>query len=344
MSRVAILGNGLIGASIGLALKSAGKKTKSVEIVGYDRAYNHARRAQKDGAIDVAVRDARAAVDGASLIVLAVPVLAIEDLMEEIRGVVEDGAVVTDTGSTKTEVMRWADAAFPSSVSFVGGHPLAGKTESGPGAADASLFAGAAWIVVPSVGASQGAVNAVAGLAETCGANVRYMDAEEHDAYVAAISHLPLMAATALFRLTRDSEAWPELSELAAGGFKDTTRLASTNPEMSHDIAVTNRTQLVHWIERYRGALHELQERLEDDEGEEQLFQYLAQTSYDSDAFAAGVTGRVEVDQKGAELPGAHMSDILMGGALAEKMREITSRSEQRVADREREDRLRRNR
>ena len=343
MSRVAILGTGLIGSSIGLRLKASGK-IPDLEIAGYDRLRDHARGAEQVGAVDSTYNDPRRAVDGASLVILSLPVLAIEDLLEEVGGAIEDGAVVTDTGSTKTDVLRWARDAIPSRASFVGGHPMAGKTESGPEAADADLFEGAQWVVIPSVSASDGAVRTVAGLAEICGATVRYMDAEEHDAYAAAISHLPLLAATALFRLTRDSEAWPEMSVLAAGGFNDTTRLASTHPDIAHDIVVTNRSQLVHWIGRYREALGELQERISDVESEEELFSYLARTSLDRDAFQGGQKGRVEVDQKGDDPAGMTMSDILLGDIIAEKMRDITKRSEERISEREREERLRRNR
>jgi prephenate dehydrogenase len=221
---------------------------------------------------------------------------------------------------------------------------MAGTTASGPATASAALFQGAQWIVVPSLGATEGAVQAVSGLATALGATPRFMDAEEHDAYVAAISHLPLAAATALFRLARDSEAWPELSVLAAGGFRDTTRVAGTHPDMAHDIAVTNRTQLIHWIERYREALRDLQERIADVEGEEDLYRFLASTSIEHGAYMAGKVGRVEVDQKGAEMPDSTMSDLIFGSYFADKMREITQRSEERVAQREEERRLRRDR
>ena len=339
MSRVAILGTGLIGSSIGLRLKASGK-VPDLEIAGYDRLRDHARDARRAGAVDKTYNDPRQAVDGAALVILSVPVLAIEDLMEEVGEAVDDGAVVTDTGSTKSEVLRWARERIQPHASFVGGHPMAGKTESGPRAADADLFEGAQWVVVPSVSASDAAVKAVAGLAETCGATVRYMDAGEHDAYVAAISHLPLLAATALFRLTRDSEAWPEMSVLAAGGFSDTTRLASTNPDMAHDIAITNRTQVVHWIERYREALRELQEQIADAESEEELFKYLARTSLERDAFEGGQKGRVEVDEKGEGIPDFSASDIMLGDRFGQKMRDITKRREEREHD----DRLRRSR
>ena len=338
MTRVAILGTGLIGASLGLRLKASGK-IKDLEVVGYDRNRDHLRQAHQAGAIDVPVGNPREAVHGASMVVLAVPVLAVQDLLEEIAAHLEPGSVVTDTGSTKTEIMRWARDLVPDSVSFIGGHPMAGKTDSGPTAATADLFDGTQWIVVPSVHASEAAVKAVSGLAETVGATPRFMDPEEHDAYVAAISHLPLMAASALFRLTRDSEAWPEMSVLAAGGFKDTTRVAGTHPDMAFDIAVTNRTQIIHWIERYREALRDLQQRLAEVEGDEDLFRYLAQTSMEHDAFMAGEVGRVEVEAKGSDIPQGGITDFMLGTYAADKMREITQRSEERLSERERDHR-----
>jgi prephenate dehydrogenase len=344
MTRVTIVGTGLLGASMALGLK-ASKKLPNLEIVGSDRNRDHLAEARKLGAIDIATPDPAEAVRGAAMVVVAVPVLGIEDVLHEIAGAVEEGAVVTDTGSTKTEVMRWARAALPEAVSFVGGHPMAGTTASGPATASADLFKGAQWVVVPSVGASDGAVQAVAGMATSLGASARFMDAEEHDAYVAAISHLPLAAATALFRLARDSEAWPELSVLAAGGFRDTTRVAGTHPDMAHDIAVTNRTQLIHWIERYRESLRELQERIADVEGEEDLYRLFATTSIDHGAFMAGKVGRVEVDQKGMDaLPENAMADFIFGSYFADKIREINQRSEDRLKQKEQDRRMRRER
>lgn len=335
MPRIAILGTGLIGTSIGLGLKAANRD--SLEVVGFDRFRDHAQAAERVKAVDRALRDPGEAVRGAGLVILAVPILAIRELMEQIARDLEPGAIVTDTGSTKAEVMRWARDYLPSTVSFVGGHPMAGKTEAGPGAAEATLFQGARWAIVPTTHASEDAVDVVAGLAHQLGATPMFMDAEEHDAYVAAISHLPLMAATAMFRLTRDSEAWPELSVLAAGGFKDSTRVAGTDPAMSHDIALTNRTQIIHWLERYREELRKLQAQIADTEDEQELFRLFAKTSLEHGAFMTGAVGRKEIDEKHwSSVPDAALMDLLMGGTLAERARELTQRSEARIAESER--------
>ena len=333
MTRVAIIGTGLIGASIGLGLHEHAD-AKSLEIVGFDRNGQRARTAEKRNAIDKRERSAMVAAAGAALVVLSTPVLAMREVMEEIGGVLTPGAIVTDTGSTKAEVLSWAQELLPKGVNFVGGHPLAGKTEVGADHADPKLFDGARWVLVPTRSATREAVQTVTGFAAGLGAKPMFMDAAEHDAYVAAVSHLPMLAAAALFRLTRDSEAWPELSMLAAGGFRDTTRLAGTDEQMAHDIAITNRDQLVHWLQRYRAALYDLEDRLADLEGEAELLEWFAKLNFDHLGFADGQIGRVEIHEKKSDFPDVAMTDIFMGGALADRLRQLTDRTAERESGR----------
>jgi prephenate dehydrogenase len=334
MTRVAIIGTGLIGASIGLGLREHAD-AKSIEIVGYDRNGSRARSAEKRNAIDKRERNAMVAVEGAALVVLSTPILAMREVMEEISRALMPGAIVTDTGSTKAEVLRWAQQLLPDTVNFVGGHPMAGKTEVGADHADPRLFEGARWVVVPTREASQASVETVAGFAAGLGAKPMYMDAEEHDAYTAAMSHLPMLAAAALFRLTHDSEAWPELSMLAGGGFRDTTRLAGTDEQMAHDIAITNRDQVVHWLQRYRGELYALEDKLLDLEGDEELLAWFAKLNFDYLGFADGQIGRVEIHEKQSNLPDVAMTDIFMGGALADRLRQLTDRANERERERD---------
>ncbi len=174
------------------------------------------------------------------------------------------------------------------------------------------------------------------------GATEMLMDAEEHDSYVAAISHLPQLAATAMFTLAHGSEAWPELSLLAAGGFRDSTRLAGTEPNVAYDIAVTNRTQIIHWLERYREALGELQDQLAAEGGEEELFRHIAQSSWDYTNFVNGEVGRTEIDERGDGPKAFDLTQLLIGEALAEKIRNLADSSEKRLDKAERERRLRR--
>jgi prephenate dehydrogenase len=339
--RVAILGTGLIGSSIGLRLRKDAAKSK-IEVVGYDRYPDVAQSARKLGAIDTVMHTPQHAVEGADLVILATPLLAIRKMMEEIADAVSPNAVITDTGSTKTEVLRWADELFPTHEGFVGGHPMAGKTITGPEAAEATLFDNARWIVVPNTRASERAINAVLWLAETLGAKSMFMDASEHDAYDAAISHMPMLAATAMFSMERASDAWPELSLLAAGGFRDTTRLAGTDPAMAFDIAVTNREHTIHWLNRYIGALIDLRERVAAPEHEEALFRQMAEASFEYSAFINGKVGREEPTENAGAAAAFSFQDFLAGGWMKEKLAEVTGDGDNRLAEIERQKRMRR--
>ena len=336
MPRVAIIGTGLIGASIGLGLKA--NAAGELEIVGSDNYRDHARQAEQARAVDRVEPNPAKAVEGAGLVIIAVPILGIREVMQLIAGSLEPGAVVTDTGSTKGDVLRWAAELLPAHVAFVGGHPMAGKTEHGPRAAEADLFEDARWVITPPRHTAPDAIEVVNGLAKTLGAKPQFMDALEHDAYVAAISHMPMVAATALFRLARASEAWPELSLLASTGFKDTTRLTATDPAMAHDIMLTNREQIVHWLRRYREVLRTIEEEIADGADENALFRSVSETNLQYTAFREGVVGRREVhDNMLDEIPETGMMDLLLGGALAERARELQKRADERLSESERE-------
>ncbi len=337
--RVAILGTGLIGASIGLGLR---ERVKGVYVVGYDRSRQALDTARKRKAVDEVVWSAPEAVRDADVVVLAVPVLAIKPLLEEIKDSVPPDAVITDTGSSKAEIMRWAREILPGHAGVVAGHPMAGKTEFGPSAAEETLFEGARWVIVPSVDASSEAITVITNIATTLGATPMIMDAEEHDAYVAAISHLPMMAAMALFSMGRASEAWPELSLLAAGGFRDMTRLAGTDPDMAYDIAMTNRDNIAHWIDRYVVALQELRRRLVDVEGEEDFYRLLAATNLDHSEYKYGKVGREEKPTGGEGLEAAGLSDYLAGAWIRDKFNEVMRASEDRLREMDEEERMRR--
>jgi prephenate dehydrogenase len=266
-------------------------------------------------------------------VVIATPVLAIEKMLEAIAGAVKPDAVITDTGSTKAQVMDWARKHLGDHKGFVGSHPMAGKTESGPMAADAALFEGARWVIVPPVTASERSIDSVTNLATLLGATPMIMDAAEHDAYVAAISHMPMMASTALFTVARASEAWPELSLLAAGGFQGMSRLAGTDPAMAYDIAVTNRENIVHWIGRYIMALEELRRRLVDSEKDDDLYRVIAATELEHIKYSAGKVGREEQTNERIDSATDMMQDFIAGGWLREKLNEAKLEAGRRVKE-----------
>jgi prephenate dehydrogenase len=260
-NRVAILGTGLIGSSVGLALKAA---RPSTQVVGYDASGDNLRRAQSVKAIDRrgSLRDALA---DAELVIVSTPVGAMKALFEEIAPILPTQALVMDTGSTKSTVLEWAAALLPSGVRFVGGHPMAGKTETGPDAADAKLFQGAVWCLAPLPSTSRDAIDEAAGLVESLGASPYFVDPAEHDGLVASVSHLPYVMSVALIRHLGQERSWRETASLAAGGFAYTTHLTDSDPQMFFDIARTNRDNLVRRISLYIAELESLRELIQSD-------------------------------------------------------------------------------
>ena len=326
MSDIAIIGTGQIGTSIALRLQQT-PETSQYSVVGVDLHRDHAIAAKRTGAFVDVTPNAERAIADAGLVILATPTRTIAQLLTELADAFPDGCTVTDTGSSKADVQRTASEVLRPSVAFVGGHPMAGTTGTGPESANPALFEGARWVVTPDAKVPEASLNLVLGLVSAMGARSMVMDAAEHDAYVAAISHLPLMTSSALFRLTRDSEAWPELSVLAATGFQSATRLAGTDEHMALDIARTNREQLVHWMDRYRAELGRLRDLLADPERDEDLFRYLAEASIQYGAYESGAVGRTEVDEQ-IETPDLSLFDMVMGGALAQRARELAKEPE----------------
>lgn len=255
-----MLGLGLIGGSIAHALRRGGYSS----IVAWTPSGNGPRAALAAGAIDEAAPSAGDAVDGAELVVLAAPPLACLDLLDELAGALHGRlgpeAVVTDVASTKQAIVDRAESA---GLRFVGGHPMAGRELTGFGAADANLFEGRPWVIVPPGSGSPARVDDrqhVEWLAAACGARVSLMSASEHDATVAAVSHLPLVLSAALVEAVsaRDGAPrpdWPLARRLASSGWDGMTRLARGDPEMGAGIAVTNAAALVERLHDVRAVI-----------------------------------------------------------------------------------------
>jgi len=228
-----MLGLGLIGGSVARAALDAGH-----DVVAWTPSGAGPAAAAKDG-----VRRARTrgeATSDAELVVIAAPPLAALELVGQLATAdasLSTDAVVTDVTSTKRAIV---DRARSARLRFVGGHPLAGRETSGYGAADASLFRGRPWVVVPPDPADPEAVERVSGLVAACGAELLTMTAERHDRAVAGISHLPLLLSAALARSIAEGPDWPIESRLAAGGWAGMTRLAKGDVEMGVGILATN--------------------------------------------------------------------------------------------------------
>jgi prephenate dehydrogenase len=257
--RVAIIGLGLIGGSIGLALHKA---NAAQQVTGYDLGKGVSDRARKVGAIDQPFSALADAVRGAELVILATPIGAMRSLLQSISGAVTPGAVVTDVASTKTQVISWAQEFLPSSVFFVGGHPMIGKELSGVEAADATLFQNRIYCLTPTTHTSATAINKVSTFIESLGARVRFLEPAEHDGQVAGVSHLPFVASAALTSTLANSPAWSDAAMLASTGFRDMSRLAAGNPQMYRDICLTNSEALVRWLNEYITTLNQLRDQI----------------------------------------------------------------------------------
>jgi prephenate dehydrogenase len=254
---MALLGAGYIGGSVALAARQAGVTTR---VVGYEQDPNAAAVARERGIIDEIAPSPEAAVAGAALVVLAAPVASLGGLARRIARAVAPEALVIDVGSVKAAVVAAVEAAMPTGR-FVGCHPLAGKEHSGPAAADGTLFRDRICFVCPSARATAAAQAQATAFWEALGARVLTIEPEPHDAAMAAVSHLPHVAAFALAASL--AERLPELEKVgpAAGvttSLRDTTRIAASNPAVWRDILLENRAHLlplVHALEAQVGQL-----------------------------------------------------------------------------------------
>lgn len=252
MKTVAIIGMGLMGGSLGLALRGR----------GLARVHGHARRAEtRQAALDLGVADKvfdtpAGALKGASIAVICTPVLSIPALVHECRDSFEPGTVVTDVGSTKAELMnRMAPIVAGMNVTFVGSHPMAGSEKSGIEVARADLYEGAVTVVTPQ-GGDTPAVSVVTDLWEKVGSRVIRLSPEEHDRLVARTSHLPHLVASLLVTAAYSSD--DKFKALCGPGFRDTTRIAAGSPGMWHDIVRSNRQQILEALRCYQSGLGEL--------------------------------------------------------------------------------------
>jgi prephenate dehydrogenase len=254
--RVAVLGTGLIGTSIAMAAITAGS-----EVRGYDLDTGTLARAAERSGLEPA-GSLEAAVEGVSLVFVSTPVPSVAQVAVEALRAAPD-AVVTDVASVKSQVMVEVEAsAHPGSLRrFVGGHPMGGSERSGPEFASGSVLDGIVWVVTPSAATDDSAVVRVESFAAAVGARPVRIEAERHDRLVAIVSHLPQVASTALMSLAATEEAGePEILLLAAGGFRDLTRLAASSPHLWSDILLANREQVTAAIDLYVARLLELRD------------------------------------------------------------------------------------
>lgn len=259
---LAIIGVGLIGGSFGLAVKE--KLRERVHITGLCRSRSSIEAALRRGAVDEASADAASAVRGADIVYLSTPVLQMVSMVETIRPFLKKGVVVTDAGSTKEYLWNEIPPRLPEGVYYVSGHPMTGKEKSGVEAADKDLFRHKCYVLMEETTAPPEIYQRVADLVKLTGANLTTLDVKRHDRCAAVISHVPHVTAAALVTLLdRSGGDLSAALKLAGGGFKDTTRIASSNADMWADICLTNSAAIAEYLRHLTVILEEVVDAVE---------------------------------------------------------------------------------
>jgi prephenate dehydrogenase len=250
--KIVIIGVGLIGGSLGMALVN---RSLAATVVGFGRSQDNLRLALECGAVHQITTDLAQAVVNADLVILATHIKASRELLREILPWLSPQTVVTDVGSAKIEIINFAGQLMPPDIFFVGGHPMAGSERQGIKGADPYLFENAFYILTPLPNTPPWVLGKVRAMVEGIGARVIEMIPEEHDRAVAALSHLPHMVAVALVNSLASMPEGEKFLPLAAGGFRDTTRIAMSNPQMWRDIFLSNSDLLLAMARVFRQQL-----------------------------------------------------------------------------------------
>ncbi len=319
ISKVAIIGMGLIGGSIGMALTYSGTVE---QVTGIDQDSHALQLAMETGAVHTATQDLVAGLSQADVVFLALPVSTIINLGSTIGPLLQPGSVVTDVGSVKQVVVQHMERILPPGISYVGGHPMAGSERVGIQAADRYLLENAAYVLTPTSRTDQRALQVVSHLVQVMGARPIILDPVQHDEMVAAVSHLPHLVATALVQTAAflDSKC-PGTLTLAAGGFRDATRIAGANPVMWRDICLANRGQLLKVMQHFRATLTELEALITDGRGDElmEVFHHACQVRAQIPAKAKGLLPPLaEVVVTVPDRPGmiGHLAQVLGNGGI----------------------------
>ncbi|UNL83011.1 prephenate dehydrogenase [Priestia koreensis] len=273
MTKVLLVGVGLIGGSVALSMK----KQQDIVIAGYDIHTPNLEMAKSKGIINEMVSDVRKAAEQADLIILGTPVEQTIQFMEKLaEWDLKDQAIITDVGSTKWSIMKAAERLNESGKTFIGGHPMAGSHESGAAYATADLFRGARYVLTPSAETTVAQLEMLTKWLSDTEANFITMDAKEHDQVTGVISHLPHMIAASLVRQVEEHANKNNLvRQMAAGGFRDITRIASSSPVMWRDISRQNRDTLLDLLEDWMKEMQQVKQLLEKSDQHE-LYTYFS--------------------------------------------------------------------
>lgn len=258
---ITIIGLGLIGGSLGLALKNT--CGESLRVIGIDYDQETLQRAVERGAVDYSTNDFRKGVEQADIIFLSTPVLQMVPIVEQILPYLKEGTILTDVGSTKGFLAEKLLAMMPPGIHYVSGHPMTGIERSGIMVADKELFRDKWYILIPEASTCPEAVATISQILKFTGARITTMGLAEHDQCAAVISHIPHVAAAALVNLLDKYPSLEESFKLVGGGFRDTTRIASSNADMWADVCLTNSKPITQSLQQMKDLLDEMIQAVE---------------------------------------------------------------------------------
>ncbi len=287
IKRLAIVGVGLIGGSLARILREKGEVG---EVVGIGRGKANLERAVELGVIDRYSHDPAEGVAGADMVFIATPVCTIAGIVAEIAPFLALGCIVTDGGSVKEEIVSACEPLMPAGCHFVGGHPIAGTERSGVDASFSTLYQGRRCIITPTSTTDKAALEKVVRMWEIAGSDLVMMDVAKHDRVVGAISHLPHMVAYSLVNAVGEYDGYGEnLLKYSAGGFRDFTRIASSDPAMWRDIALQNSQALLEMMDFFAGYYAELRALVASGDGDK-LELFFARSKEYRDGLVTGGT------------------------------------------------------
>jgi len=320
--QITIVGLGMIGASMGLALREAGVASA---VIGHDKEMGIANQARKLEMVDRAEWNLISACEKADLIILATPVGAIEPTLKAIAPYLRPGCVVIDTATLKAPVLAWAEAILPKEAHFVGADPIIASQPSvgievqatGLKAARADLFKDALFCLVPAPQADPSAVKLATDLVAILGAKPFFLDATEHDSLLAAAEHLPAIAALALLEMAIGQPSWKEVRKVAGLPFELITRLASADPSAYSDLAMANRDNLVRWIDALSASLSSLRQALAEGTHEALTGRFVKAAAERDRWLNDRATGQLLETVQGSQMPSkSEVFDAFLGSGL----------------------------
>ena len=264
VKKIAIVGMGLIGGSIGMAVR---KKRLAEEVLGIARRKESLKKAVEKGAIDKGTTETEGSLKDADLVIVALPVGVIPETVRQMGPHLKPGCIITDVGSTKKSIVDTIDSFLPERFCFIGSHPLAGSEKSGIDSARDSLFTNTTCIITPGKHSPSESVSRLRDFWEALETQVLVMTPEEHDLIVALTSHLPHLAAAGLVNLVKDfSHKDNRILSAVASGFRDTTRIAGSSPVLWHDICMSNRETIASVLRTYRELLEKIEQSITQEE------------------------------------------------------------------------------